>query len=124
MTAEALRAGVVAQDGAIAARFRGYLEGLDYFVVISPEATLPFPSDLHVVLYHVPSGALRAERRARPRPFSPAREGAPSYWLDVLSKIHQRAPDTPIVVALPPGEAGDKALDSGATDVIPENASP
>jgi Protein of unknown function (DUF2384) len=125
MTTAARRAEIVARDEEVADRFRGYLESLDYTVEVKSEVEPTNGFDVDVVVYHVSPEAAKAERRRKARPGGTRVQGPPRFWLDALRQICERAPDVPILVAVPPGaDAGDKALDSGATDVIDETATP
>jgi Protein of unknown function (DUF2384) len=123
VAATAKRAEVVAQDEEIASRFRDYLEDLHYTVEVKTEVEPTNPFDVDVVVFHVSPDAAKAERRRKARPRGTSVEGAPRFWLDALHQIYERAPAVPILVAVSPGTgAEDKALDSGATDVIDETA--
>ena len=122
--AELKRAEVVAEDEQIANRFRDYLEGLDYSVQIKDHVEPANPLDVDLIVYHVAPEAMRAERRQKVRPQARTRE-RPRFWLEAVQQISERAPEVPILVAVPPGEdASDRALDSGATDVIAETVTP
>jgi hypothetical protein len=119
------RAEVVAQDKKIAARFRGYLESLHYTVEVKSEVEPTNRFDVDIVVYHVSPDAAKAERRRKARPRGTHAQGPPQFWLEAVRQIYERAPAVPILVAVPAGDdAGDKALDSGATDVIEETATP
>lgn len=121
MATATLHAEVVARDDAVAERFREWLQDLDYEVNVSHDPDLSSGADADVVIYHVPGQELSAERRAAVRPASIGQKPG-RYWMESVWRMHTRAPGTPIIVALAPGEgAADKALASGATDVIEEN---
>jgi len=120
------RAEIVADDVKIAARFRGYLEGLHYsvFVKTSVDPTDRF-DDVDIVVYHVSRDAANAERRRVARPGAKRLQGSTRFWLEVLQLVSQNAPAVPILVSVPAGgDAADKALDSGATDVIEGTITP
>lgn len=117
------RAEVVAQDTEVADRFRGYLEGLHYSVVVKTRVELASAFDVDLVVYHVSPDAAEAERRHEARPHGAA-EGSPEFWLDAVQLIRERAPAVPVLVAVGSGADGDKALRSGATDVIEETTTP
>lgn len=119
------RAEVVAQDEQIADRFQGYLESLGYTVEVTSEVEPTNRFNVDIVVYHVSPDAAKAERRRKARPRAMEAKGPPRFWLEAVRQISERAPAVPILVALPAGaDAADKALDSGATDVIDETATP
>lgn len=123
MAATALQAEVVARDGAVAGRFREWLQGMDYEVTVRDHADPFSGEETDLVLYHVPEQDLAAERRAAVRPSVRARR--PRYWMERVWAMHANAPGTPIIVAIAPvAGAAEKALASGATDVIEENVTP
>lgn len=122
MTAATLRAEVVAQDDTVGERFREYLEGLSYQVAVIRNPSLGERGPVHLLIYHVSRAALLKERRAFVRPDSARKLG---FWLEELWKMRQSAPHVPILVAFPPGEDfADRAIDSGATDVIADTVTP
>jgi hypothetical protein len=93
---------------------------MDYEVSISRDLDPSSGADADLVIYHVPKKALTAERRAAVRPEAVSQK-PPHGWMESVWQMHTRAPGTPIIVALAPGEgAADQALASGATDVIEE----
>lgn len=114
------RAEVVTHDEQVGEQFREYLEELNYDVEVRQEvgpATVRLPLD--IIIYHVSPDAAKAERRSKARPVSNTADDSPRFWLDAVHQLTERAPETPILVAVPAGDdAADKALDSGATDVI------
>jgi hypothetical protein len=122
---ETKRAEVVTQDEGFGEQFRGYLEGLDYDVEVSREVGPALRLNLDIIIYHVSPDAARVERRSKARAQVGPREGPPRYWLDAVHELSERAPETPLLVAVPAGgDAADKALDSGATDVIDDTVTP
>lgn len=123
VTTATLRAEVVAQDHTVGERFRTYLEGLSYEVAVIRDPSLGARGPVHLLIYHVPHAALLKERRAHVRPDSAALKSG--FWLEALWKMRQSAPNVPIVVAFPAGEDfADRAIDSGATDVIDDTVTP
>lgn len=121
MATATLHAEVVARDGAVASRFREWLQGMDYEVTVRDDADSSGGEGADLVIYHVPEQALAAERRATVRPGSIQRK-RPRYWMESLWLMRNRAPGTPIIAAIAPVQgAADKAIASGATDVIEEN---
>jgi hypothetical protein len=111
------RAEVVAEDDAVAGRFRDYLQELDYDVRVKHEVEPGPAPEVDLLIYHVSQAALKAERRHSARPHRGAE--APRFWLEAVRWISETAPDTQIVVAVAPGEeTADRAIASGATDVI------
>jgi hypothetical protein len=122
---ETKRAEVVTQDEEFGEQFRGYLEGLDYDVEVSREVGPTLRLNLDIIIYHVSPDAARVERRSKARAQVRASDEPPRYWLDAVHELSERAPETPILVAVPAGgDAADKALDSGATDVIDDTVTP
>jgi|GEM_PF-1591629 len=119
------RAEIVAGDESIAERFRDYLEGLHYAVEVKREVEPTSTFDVDIVIYHVSPDAARAERRHKARLPRKQPQEPPRFWLEALRLISERAPAVPILVSVPAGgDAADKALDSGATDVIEGTVSP
>lgn len=124
MTTATLRAEVVAEDRAVGARFRDYLQDLSFDVAVRRKAAPVGLRQADLICYHVPLRKLEQERRATVRPASVGSNES-RYWLEVLWNMRQSAPDVPIVVALPPGDSyADRAIDSGATDVVDETVTP
>lgn len=125
MSTSAKRAEVVASDAAAVARFRDCLRSLDYDVQVRNEVRPGDRHDVDIIVYHVSLGALKRERRHTARaPGTGGTVGPPRYWLDAVRTLYERAPTVPILVSVPGGEnAAEKALDSGATDVIEESSS-
>jgi len=123
MTTLTRRAEVVAEDDAVAERFRDYLQELDYDVRVKQAVEPTQAPGVDLVIYHVSPAAMKAERRQSARPRS---GDAPSrYWLEAVRRISETAPETQIVVAVAPGEkTADRAIDSGATDVIEATITP
>jgi hypothetical protein len=125
MTAVIRRAKVVTKDQTIAKQFRSYLEGLKYSVEVKTEVKPTDRFDVDIVVYHVSADAAKAERRSVARPGQKQLQGATGFWLDVLHLVSEHAPAVPILVSVPAGGgAADKALDSGATDVIEGTVTP
>ncbi|MBW3572382.1 MAG: DUF2384 domain-containing protein [Gemmatimonadetes bacterium] len=125
MTTATRRAEVVTADERFGEQFREYLEDLDYDVQVRRQVGPTVLLGVDIIVYHVSPDAARAERRSRARPQSSAVAGAPRYWLDAVHQLSERAPETPILVAVPAGgDEADKALDSGATDVIDSTVTP
>lgn len=119
------RAEIVSADRVIAARFRKYLEGLEYSVRVKSAVEPTDQFDVDIVVYHVSPDAARAERRRAVRPTQNQLQGSSRYWLEVVRFVSTHAPAVPILVSVPAGgDAADRALDSGATDVIEETVSP
>jgi uncharacterized protein (DUF2384 family) len=115
------RAEVVTEDDRVAEQFREYLERLDYDVEVKREVGPTLRLGVDIIVYHVSHDAAEAERRHKVRPETSATHDPPIFWLDAVHQLSERAPATPILVAVPAGDdAADKALDSGATDVIEE----
>jgi hypothetical protein len=124
MAAETKRAEVVTRDEDVAGRFRIYLEELDYDVRVNPGEEPVAGSDLDLVIYHVPPDAMKAERRQSVRPQAAGREPS-RFWMEAVHHISVQVPAAQILVAVAPGEdAADRALDSGATDVIEYTVTP
>lgn len=118
MTTATRRAEVVTADERFGEQLREYLEDLDYDVEVRRHVGPTVRLRVDIIVYHVSPDAAKVERRSRARPQTSA-GGAPRYWLDALHQLSEGAPETPILVAVPPGgDEADKALDSGATDVI------
>ncbi|HEU0013852.1 MAG TPA: hypothetical protein VFQ45_09215 [Longimicrobium sp.] len=118
------RAEVVAEDEEVGEQLRAYLEDLDYDVEVKREVETSVRVKVDIIVYHVSPDAARVERRSKARPQTPGKD-PPRFWLDAVHTLSACAPDTPILVAVPAGEdAADKALDSGATDVIEATATP
>jgi hypothetical protein len=118
------RAEVVAEDEVVAGRFRDYLQNLDYAVRVRDAVAPTTADDVDLVIYHVSPEAMRSERRQTARPRDGA-EGPPRSWLEALRQISERAPATQVLVAVAAGEStADRALDSGATDVIEATVTP
>lgn len=118
------RAEVVAEDSEVAGRFRDYLEGLHYVVRIQRAGAPAKASNVDLVVYHVPPAMMDAERRQTVRPRRAGLYRARS-WLEAVHEISRRSPDAQILVAVAPGEdSADRALDSGATDVIEQTVTP
>ena len=119
------RAEVVSADRVIAARFRKYLEGLEYSVRVKSAVEPTDTFDVDIVVYHVSAHAAKAERRRTLRPTQNPLQGSSRYWLEVVRFVSTHAPAVPILVSVPAGgDAADRALDSGATDVIEETVTP
>jgi hypothetical protein len=119
------RAEIVSEDRVIAARFRKYLEGLEYSVLVKSAVEPTDTFDVDIVVYHVSPDAAKAERRRAVRPARDPLQGSSRYWLEVVRFVSRHAPAVPILVSVPAGgDAADKALDSGATDVIEETVTP
>lgn len=119
------RAEIVSEDRMIAARFRKYLEGLEYVVHVKSAIEPTDTFDVDIVVYHVSPDAAKAERRRTVRQTPDSLQGSSRYWLEVVRFVSKHAPAVPILVSVPAGgDAADKALDSGATDVIEETVSP
>lgn len=119
MVSATRRAEVVAEDEAVAERFRDWLEGLRYSVEVVSTVQPDRSFDCDVVVYDVSLRAARAERRSVARDPVRLPLRGPQFWLDAVRAITQRAPAVPLLVTGPAGEGvADKALDSGATDVI------
>jgi hypothetical protein len=122
---ETRRAEVVTGDEKFGEQFRGYLEELNYDVQVRREVGPTVRLGVDIIVYHVSPEAAKAERRSKARSGVGATGGTPRYWLDAVHQLSERAPETPILVAVPAGDdAADKALDSGATDVIDDTVTP
>jgi hypothetical protein len=122
---ETRRAEVVTGDEKFGEQFRGYLEELNYDVEVRREVGPTVRLGVDIIVYHVSPEAAKAERRSKARPRAGAAGNPPRYWLDAVHQLSERAPETPILVAVPAGnDAADKALDSGATDVIDDTVTP
>lgn len=118
------RAEVVAQDDKVAEQFRGYLEELNYQVEVRRQVGASIHLGTDIIVYHVSPDAAKAERRGKARPKRRVGDDAPRFWLDAVHQLAEQAPHTLLLVAVPPGnDAADKALDSGATDVIEDTVS-
>jgi hypothetical protein len=119
------RAEIVAEDQQIAARFRSYLEGLEYSVRVKTAVEPTDTFDVDIVVYHVSPDAAKAERRSAVRRGVKLFQKPTRFWLEVVQFLSEHAPAVPILVSVPAGgDAADKALDSGATDVIEETVTP
>lgn len=119
------RAEIVSEDRVIAARFRKYLEGLEYSVRVRSTVDPTDTFDVDIVVFHVSPAAAKAERRGTVRSTQKLLQGSSRYWLEVVRFVSKHAPAVPILVSVPTGgDAADKALDSGATDVIEETVTP
>jgi hypothetical protein len=122
---ETRRAEVVTGDEKFGEQFRGYLEELNYDVEVRREVGPTVRLGVDIIVYHVSPEAAKAERRSKARPGAGAAGNPPRYWLDAVHQLSEHAPETPILVAVPAGgDAADKALDSGATDVIDDTVTP
>lgn len=118
------RAEVVAQDDKVAEQFRGYLQELDYEVEVRRQVGATIHLGADIIVYHVSPDAANAERRSKARPRRRVGDDAPRFWLDAVHQLAEQSPDTLLLVAIPAGhDAADKALDSGATDVIEDTVS-
>lgn len=125
MAAETKRAEVVTEDEKIGAQFRGYLEDLNYDVEVRQDVGATVRLGVDIIVYHVSPDAAKAERRSKARSEAAATDDSPQFWLDAVHQLSERAPETTILVAVPAGDdAADKALDSGATDVIDDTITP
>lgn len=125
MAAGTKRAEVVAEDEKVGEQFRGYLQDLNYDVEVRQEVGPTVRLGVDIIVYHVSPDAARAERRSKARPDVTTSGDSPWYWLDAVHHLSECAPETTILVAVPAGDdAADKALDSGATDVIDDTVTP